>query len=282
MLRRLWAAPLFLATACVVSSAGTGPFSPFARAGTEFPPSSVGPRSALVPSDGSEPAGAAATPTDDPATILVPETRGELFARYNAARGDPYPLDSLERFVETDGRRKPKFECDASGFVNYAGSGVRYAGAVRVHPAFRERLERLDAVVVEVATEVYGRAPRRLLHYGAYSCRSSRQRAYRMSEHALGNAFDLVGFDFAGVGKKVETPADLPRGLRGPFQVRVAKHWSATATDPASQLHRRFLHALTDRLHRRGDVFRILIGPGHGNHDDHFHFDMSPWHYVDL
>jgi hypothetical protein len=48
------------------------------------------------------------------------------------------------------------------------------------------------------------------------------------------------------------------------------------------KLHERFLHELTNRLEGRPDIFRILIGPGHGNHDDHFHFDASPWRYVDL
>jgi hypothetical protein len=165
--------------------------------------------------------------------------------------------------------------------VTYSGTALRYSGAVRVHPAFQERLQRFEEVAVDVAKEVYGREPRRLRHYGSYVCRSSRNRTHRVSEHALGNAIDVVGFDFGGATKTTPLPEGLPRGLRGPFQVRVLKHWNAAA-NPTAQVHQRFLRELTARLEERRDVFRILIGPGHGNHADHLHLDMSPWRYVSL
>jgi hypothetical protein len=201
-------------------------------------------------------------------------SRAALFARWNQLRGDAYPLDGIERFVEPD---RLDLSCDRDSLVSYAGTALRYQGALTVHPAFRERLSRFEAVVVAVANGVYGREPRRIRHVGAFSCRSSRNRSERLSEHALGNAIDIVGFDFAGLPRGQQL-GELPRQLKGPFQVRVARHW-----DPKSgrvnELHAQFLRELTSRLAERRDIFRGLIGPSHRGHADHFHFDMSPWRY---
>jgi len=102
-----------------------------------------------------------------------------------------------------------------------------------------------------------------------------------VSEHALGNAIDVLGFDFGPATKTEPLPAELPKTLRGPFEVRVRRHWQATTT-PTAEVHARFLRELTERLADRRDVFRSMFGPGHRGHADHFHFDMSPWRYVDL
>lgn len=139
------------------------------------------------------------------------DDRGELFARWNAAHGDAYALDDVDRFVDWDGGRKPRIECNRAAMVAYSGTSLHYAGAVLVDPAFRERLVRFEALVKDIAESVYG-----------------------------------------------------------------------SATGPLDFVHQRFLHTLTQRLEERPDIFRILIGPGHGHHDDHFHFDASPWRYVDL
>jgi hypothetical protein len=202
----------------------------------------------------------------------------ELLARWNSLQGDAYELDSLERFTETPRARQ---QCTSEGLVNYSGTSLRYAGSVRVNSAFKVRLERFELVVADVAREVYGRPPKRVRHYGAYSCRRSRYRTHRISEHALGNAIDIVGFDFGPVSKQEPALADLPRSLRGAFQVRVAKHWQESKS-PVSRVHTRFLRELSARLAERQDIFRILIGPSHRGHSDHFHFDMSPWRFVNL
>jgi hypothetical protein len=203
-------------------------------------------------------------------------SRADLWSAWNSLRGDPYALDDVERIID-DGAR---ITCSQKSFVNHGGTVLRYRGVVRVDPAFRERLVRFEQIVVDVATEVYGRPPARLRHFGAYSCRSTRNRSYRMSEHALGNAIDVVGFDFARAAKKDALAAELPRELRGPFQVRVARHWDADAKSPAAAVHAHFLRELAARLSDRSDVFRGMIGPSRSDHADHFHFDMSPWRYV--
>src|SRR5690606_20070747 len=195
---------------------------------------------------------------------------------WNSLRGDAYTLDPIDRILA----RGTRIECDASGLVNHRGELVPYQGPVRVDPAFRERLVRFEQIVLDVATEVYGRAPARVRHFGAYACRSTRNRSYRMSEHALGNAIDISGFDFARAKKAEPLAAGLPRELRGPFQIRVARHWTPAAGNAVAAVHARFLRELAEQLSDRSDVFRGMIGPSRSDHSDHFHFDMSPWRYV--
>lgn len=206
-------------------------------------------------------------------------SRSSLLSAWNELRGDAYPLDSFERWLEPGER----VSCDQKGMVTYRGTKLRYAGSVSVDPAFRERLERFEEVAVQAAREVYGREPRLVRHYGAFSCRATRNRKHVVSEHALGNALDLVGFDFGSASKTQPLPEALPKQLRAPFQVSVARHWRPK--DPknaAAAVHARFLALLTERLQQRDDIFRSMFGPGHGGHDDHLHLDAAPWRYVDL
>lgn len=206
-------------------------------------------------------------------------SRSSLLSAWNELRGDAYPLDRFERWLEPGER----VSCDQKAMVVYRGRTLRYAGPVSVNPAFRERLERFEEVAAQTAREVYGREPRLIRHYGAFSCRSTRNRKHVVSEHALGNALDLVGFDFGSATKTQPLPAELPKQLRFSFQISVARHWSPK--DPknaAAAVHARFLALLTERLQQRGDIFRSMFGPGHGGHDDHLHLDAAPWRYVDL
>jgi hypothetical protein len=203
--------------------------------------------------------------------------QASLWAAWNALRGDAYELDAIERFRE-DGS---KVACDRDGLVSYSGTGLRYHGAVLVSAPFRERLQRFEEVATQTATEIYGRAPRRLRHFGAFSCRASRKRSYRLSEHALGNAIDVAGFDFGPLPKGVVVDPELPKGLRGAFQVRVERHWEGAGSASAA-LHSRFLRELTARLIERRDIFRGYVGPSDPSHANHLHLDVAPWRYVRL
>lgn len=183
--------------------------------------------------------------------------------------GPRYALDGISRSPETD--------CEPSAMVRYRSSSLRTSSGVRVHPAFAARLPELDRVARAVAIELYGRAPRRMLTVGGYNCRSIRGRRDRISEHALGNALDVSGFDFAGLRRGEDAPADLPRRLRRGFTVTVGHDWERAGDVGA--YHGRFLRALVDRLHRE-DVFRVIYGPAHPGHTGHFHFDMSPFRWI--
>lgn len=198
--------------------------------------------------------------------------QGDFFSRVvrRFSVGEPYALDELARRGET--------QClPANALVVHRGGAVRWSGAVRVHPEFRVRVERFEALVSELAIKHYGRAPRRIVHAGSYVCRSVRGNAGRLSEHGLGNAVDVRGFTFGPMPRGATPPAELPRALRRSFDVTLLQHWSKTRGH--APLHDAFLRELVDRV-ARDDVFRVIYGPAHPGHRDHLHFDMSPFRWV--
>ena len=202
---------------------------------------------------------------------------------------DPYALDDMPR------SRDPaeELECDRESLERYEGEHVEYARALNVDPAFVERLERFEELVHELAIETYGRGPRRVLHVGAFACRTVRGREERISEHALGNALDVTGFSFGrwhppetpdGVatemgGAEAAPPEPPPESLRRPFRVTVREHWDTD--DEADQVHRAFLRTLAGRLQEER-VFRSMIGPSQAGHAGHLHLGMPPWRYIRL
>jgi hypothetical protein len=159
--------------------------------------------------------------------------------------------------------------------IRYRSRALRYS--VIVHPAFVERLERFDALVTAFAIERYGRAPRRLVHRGAFSCRSTRANSERISEHAFGNALDFQGLDFGPLPRKLTAPAGMPRHLRQGFSLRVETAWFPKRERDA--YHAAWLHTLTETLRARPDIFRGIVGPPRPRHSDHLHFDAAPWRY---
>lgn len=158
--------------------------------------------------------------------------------------------------------------CPAIDLVDFTGDAVPLSPRARVTPPFAARLHELERVIVELASEFYGRRPSAILVAASYDCRSVSGKNQRLSEHALGNAIDITGFQFP------------PLAAEPAFEVRVDRHWHASG-EAAGARHARFLRALTEALLAR-DVFRTLLGPAHPDHADHFHFDMAPEYYVDL
>ena len=189
---------------------------------------------------------------------------------------EAYALDAVERQVSSEAT----IECPTIDLVDYRGDVVRYQAAGKVNRDFRERLLRFERVAVEVGTEVYGRAPVRVVQLGTYNCR--RMRIYKgwLSEHALGNAIDVAGFDFGHLPKGAALPAGLDKVFANGFEVRVGRHWGKTSGHAA--VHARFLQTLAQRLVDRPDVFRVLLGPGYPGHANHFHFDMSRFKLVQI
>jgi hypothetical protein len=202
------------------------------------------------------------------ASPSAPPWYAELFG--GLAR-EPYALDDISRWVDTG-----RAECDAKAMVRHRSRALRYT--VTAHPAFVERLQRFEQLLAELATDHYGRAPRRLEHRGVFACRTLRTRRHRISEHALGNALDFQGLDFGPLPRRAAAPADLPRQLRAPFHVRVLAHWSPARERDAH--HARFLHRLADELARRPDIFRGIVGPPRPRHRDHLHLDAAPFRYA--
>lgn len=188
--------------------------------------------------------------------------------------GPDYTLDTMPRH-QTPGER---VDCPTDSLVRHRGTHLRYrGGSIRVHEAFVDRLVRFEALARDLAVEVYGRAPRRIRHKGTYACRRSRGRSSRISEHALGNALDLKGFEFGPLPRGETLPDGLHRRMRWRFAVTVTEHW-----DPRrerDQIHADFLHRLVDSLATRPDIFRGIVGPPRPRHHDHIHLDVAPWRY---
>lgn len=163
-------------------------------------------------------------------------------------------------------------ECPEVELVEYEGRIISYNRAVEVNPHFRERLVRFEKIVREVAIDVYGRPPARIVHRGGHDCKTVGRRGDELSEHAFGHAIDVVGFDFDAADESKS--ADAGGGpVAGEFDVRLAAHWSADEGFEAR--HRRFLRRLADALERRGP-FSTMLGPSYPNHDEIFHFDFGP------
>lgn len=196
-----------------------------------------------------------------------------FLTRYNALRSDPYPLDVIDRDIVPDAA----LACPEIELVTHRGEALRYEPPVRVAPPFLERLQRFERIVTSVAVSTYGRAPSRVLNAGAYSCRPVRHRSYRLSEHALGNALDLVGFRFGPLRADQTLPVGAPNALRRAFDVNLVRAWAG------ADVHRRFVEGLFAALEQER-VFRALLGPGHEAHREagHFHVDCGPWPVVAL
>jgi hypothetical protein len=187
-----------------------------------------------------------------------------------------YPLDSIPRVLE----RGQSLPCSAAKAVQYRGTRMLLSKAGWVHPAFVPKLEGLEQVVEATAREVYGRAPRRLVHLGTQACRRMRRYPNWVSEHALGNAIDLAGFDFGPAPAGRPLPEGAPAALRRGFSVRIDAHWNATRG--AGALHARFLRELAARLIERRDLFRCVLGPAFPGHHNHLHLDFAPYRVVDV
>jgi hypothetical protein len=198
--------------------------------------------------------------------------RTSYFSFFDGWEGEPYALDAEPRFLGDDER----VECAPSQMVRHRSRALRYV--VTVHPEFAVRLQRFEALVTDLALEHYGRAPRKLVHKGAFACRSLRARRDRISEHALGNAIDVQGFDFGPMGRGSSPPVAMPRALRRAFSVRVSQHWSPRSA--RHEYHAAFLHRLAEELRVRPDIFRGVVGPPRPRHRDHLHLDAAPWRYA--
>ena len=197
--------------------------------------------------------------------------RHKAAATWKQLRGEPYVLDGISRELKGGKRASCPEQIE---YRNYSGQLVRLKKPALVARPFIPKLQAFERVLQRVAKTHYGRPPDRILHFGSRACRSIRGNKRRLSEHALGNAIDISGFEWTPVKKD----RALPEGAERAFTVSVKEHWNALA-NPLSERHSRFLHALVERT-LDADIFRGVIGPGREGHADHLHFDVAPWDYT--
>ena len=184
-----------------------------------------------------------------------------------------YELDRMSRKVPISGSAR----CPAIDLVEYSGTEVRFHKPLRIAEPFRAHVRAFEAIVRDAAIEVYGRPPTRIRHFGSFYCRRISTWPYLISEHGMGNALDVGGFDFSRL-KKGQYP-DVQKRFRRSFQVRVSRHWHASGKDAA---HARFLRLVARRAIDRAGLFRVILGPAHPGHKDHFHFDMAQHRVVNV
>ena len=190
-------------------------------------------------------------------------------------RASSYPLDEVARTL-APGEKLPCLRGRIE-LVSYRGTSLRYQKPLTVHPAFVAQLAAFEELVTELSLQHYGRAPRRVIHMGAYACRVMRRYPDWVSEHALGNAIDVAGFDFAPLARGERD--DLPKALRRAFEVRLERHWDKGGKDAP---HAAFLKELAERIIARPDVFHVVLGPAWPGHKNHFHFDHAPYRVVEV
>ena len=188
-----------------------------------------------------------------------------------------YPLDDMARVLEP-GEALPCKTGDLE-LVSYRGTTLAYQKPLRVHPAFTTQLAAFEEIVSEVSMQHFGRAPRRIVHLGSFACRTMRRYPDWVSEHALGNALDVAGFDFGPLPRNAQTPEGLPKALRRPFSVRLLDHWDRTGKLAPQAA---FLRDLAERLIARPDVFHVVLGPAWPGHKNHFHLDHAPYRVVEV
>jgi Extensin-like protein C-terminus len=191
------------------------------------------------------------------------------------AKPEKYGLDDISRTIPPRGR----VPCPDIELVKYRGEHLPYRQVARVFEGFVARLKRFEAIVAKVGKETYGRAPSHLVHMGAFNCRRIKTYPSWLSEHGLGNAIDVEGFDFPALKRDESLPEGVPKVFRGAFAVRVHPHWKRQTGLTA--VHARFLRELAKATIARRDIFRVLLGPHYPGHHNHFHFDCAPWRIVD-
>lgn len=107
-------------------------------------------------------------------------------------------------------------------------------------------------VVQPAAMRHFGQPVARLRHMGGYACRERSSGGGRLSEHALGKAIDIGGFELAD-GTIVDVEDD----------------WSAGGRKEA------FLRDIAAGACR---LFSVVLTPNHDrDHHDHIHLDIGPW-----
>lgn len=185
-------------------------------------------------------------------------------------RPDPYILDHVSR--EAVRNSNGGLKCPDLDIDRYRGDTIRYYRTVWVYPAFRQRLQRFERVAARVGEEVYGRAPDRLFQRGTFVCKVIRHRRHRFSEHALGNAIDLIGLGFPPLPRDRRSEAGA---LGRRFKITVEDNWDGEGHVEHAVFFRRLVQEL-----RAGFVFRGMIVPPASGHHDHLHLDMGPSRYL--
>ena len=143
--------------------------------------------------------------------------------------------------------------CSIDNAVRVEQSAIAWNRPAEMSCSLATRFDSFEREVVQQAAQRhFGRSVVLIRHYGAYQCRSESSGRARLSQHALGNAIDVGGFELAD-GTRIDVEGDwLARGPR-----------------------RDFLHDVAKRACAYFDV--VLTPSSDALHRNHFHFDVGPY-----
>jgi hypothetical protein len=148
--------------------------------------------------------------------------------------------------------------CSLVDAVRLQRSSIALDQPVQLGCAAATHLLRLEAEVLQPAAQRHFRQDVvRIRHFGGYACRARNGDARgRLSEHALGRAIDIAGFDLADG-----------------TQVTVSRHWDERGPRGAF---------LRDVARGACSVFHLVLTPRSDTlHRTHFHLDVGRWRRCD-
>ncbi len=201
---------------------------------------------------------------------------GEASADDDDLERENYPLDPLSRDVPPAG----PLVCPRLELATHRGTHLRYDAPAKVHPAFVARLVAFEELARDHAVARYGRAPKQVVQLGTFNCRRIGGYPNLMSEHGLGNAIDVAGFDFPALPKDAALPDGVPAALAQPFAVRIDRHWKGKG--PIGDAHAAFLRSLARKVIAHREIFRVVLGPSYPGHHNHLHLDCAPFRMIDV
>lgn len=192
-----------------------------------------------------------------PADPLAPDGAGDTVAWLRALTTTPRAcLAALDRvgLAYRALADQPMGEgCGYADALVFGGGAARLAPPLAMTCPLAVGLGQFEKRVLNPQAErFFGTKVRRILAYGAFSCRNVEHTgSNRRSEHARANAIDIAGFVLAD-GRRITVMADWHR---------------PTAAG-------RFLLAVRDGA---CGIFPVVLSPvWSAGHRDHFHFDVGP------
>lgn len=144
--------------------------------------------------------------------------------------------------------------CGVLWAVRVNGSATQWNRPLLMSCQLAGRINDFETMAVQpLAQSLLNQPVRKMFNAGSYDCRGVRgNHSERLSQHALGRAIDLTGFELAD-GTVVSVRRDWPgKGPKAVFLRQLAKAACG--------------------------IFNVVITPdGNALHRDHFHLDIGPY-----
>ncbi|WP_366655523.1 extensin family protein [Fodinicurvata sp. EGI_FJ10296] len=147
--------------------------------------------------------------------------------------------------------------CGIDTPISLSTSTADLNAPVRVGCAIALAMNEFERRILQPAAQAhFGQHITRIHHMGGYACRTIAG-SRRISQHALGKAIDIGGFELAD-GRVIN----------------VRRHWHGPRAQSAF---------LRDVARGACQTFNTVLSPStDAAHHDHFHFDLAPWRHCSV